>query len=356
VSSSAEPRSHGGLLDRELAGLGGCADEILDVSVNVNPYGPCAAVFEAVRNVRIDRYPDPTAYRAREAIAHATSTRPSGVVVGNGAADLLWSLARALLAPGDRAVIVEPTFSEMWAAVESVGARPIAWRARAEDQFAVRLDAVADLARRSEAAMVYLCTPANPTGIGISASAVAELAGSLTDCTVVLDESFLFLSEQWTDHSHPMPCNVVRVRSLTKDHALAGIRVGYLLAPDGLAARIETSRPPWTTNALAQVAAIAAMRAQAFRDQSRERVLADRRRCVDALAELGFCSSPTTTLFFMVRVEDGSATRARLLARHCVLVRDCASFGLPTFVRVCAQPIALEPRLLTAFEEESRLR
>jgi len=356
VPSSAELRSHGGLLDLELADLGICPDEVLDASVNVNPYGPCAPVVAAVRNTRLERYPDPTAHAAREAIARATSWRPAGVVLGNGAVDLLWALARVLIAPGRCALIVEPAFSEMGAAVEAVGGRRIAWRAREEDLFAVKLDAVAELARRSEASFVYLCTPSNPTGIGIAASAVAEFASSLTECTVVVDESFLSLSEHWVDRDHPMPGNVVRVRSLTKEHALAGVRVGYLLAPDDLAARIEASRPPWTTNALAQAAAIAAAGAQAFADESRQRVLADRRRFAGALGELGFNPSPTTTLFFMVRVGDGAAMRARFLARHRVLVRDCTSFGLPTFVRVCAQPIVREPRLLAAFEEEGKRR
>ena len=356
MPSSIELRSHGGLLDRELADLGICPDDVLDASVNVNPYGPCAAIVRAVRNARLERYPDPTAHAAREAIARATNSRPAGVVLGNGAADLLWTLARVLLAPGSRALIVEPAFSEMGAAVEAAGGRPIAWRAREEDHFGVNLDAVADLALRSESCLVYLCTPGNPTGRSISASAVAEFARSLPECTVVVDESFLSLSEDWEDHGHPMPGNVVRVRSLTKEHALAGVRVGYLLASDDLAARIEVSRPPWTTNALAQAAAIAATGAQAFAEESRRRVLADRRRLVVVLGELGFYSSPTTTLFCMVRVEDGAAMRARVLARHRVLVRDCTSFGLPTFVRVCAQPILREPRLLAAFEEESKRR
>jgi histidinol-phosphate/aromatic aminotransferase/cobyric acid decarboxylase-like protein len=70
------------------------------------------------------------------------------------------------------------------------------------------------------------------------------------------------------------------------------------------------------------------------------------------LGDLGFAAVPSSTIFFLVHVADGAAVRARLLATHRVLVRDCASFGLPGFVRVCAQPPEHEARLLAAFREE----
>jgi histidinol-phosphate/aromatic aminotransferase/cobyric acid decarboxylase-like protein len=91
---------------------------------------------------------------------------------------------------------------------------------------------------------------------------------------------------------------------------------------------------------------------RAFVDASRDRWIADRRRLMTQLRELGFSPIRSSTIFFLVPVHDGAATRARFLARHRVLVRDCTSFGLPDFVRVCAQPADREPRLLAAFREE----
>jgi histidinol-phosphate/aromatic aminotransferase/cobyric acid decarboxylase-like protein len=354
--SQREPRAHGGLLDRELAGLGMRHDEVLDVSVNVNPYGPCAAVVEAIRSAPVDRYPDPTAHGAREAIASAAGTSASGVVVGNGAVDLLWTLVRALLGAGGTAIVVEPAFSEFAAAVAATGGQLVPWRARAEAHFAVDLESVADLAWRTEARLAYLCSPANPTGMALDPPAVAAFARANPRLTVVLDESFVALSERPDDEHAPMPDNVVRVRSMTKAHALPGVRVGYLLARDDLAARIEAARPPWTASAFAQAAAIAAVRARSFVDDSRARVLADRRRLVDRLRALGHAPMDSSTLFFLLPVRDGRSARERLLTRHRVLVRDGSSFGLPDFIRVCAQPLAHEPRLLSALsalEEEA---
>jgi histidinol-phosphate aminotransferase len=350
---SPSERSHGGLIDRELAALGLSSIDVLDVSVNTNPYGPHPSVLAAMRAVAIDRYPDPTAWNAREAIARATNARADHVVLGNGAVDLLWTLVRTLLAPGRTAVVVEPAFSEFGAAVEAAGGRLVAWRAFAEDGFAVRLDEVAGLARRTEAELVYICNPANPTGIGIDLKLVDDFARSSPSLIVVLDESFTALSEHADDEHHALPENVVRVRSMTKTHTLPGVRVGYLLAREDLAARVECARPPWTTSAFAQAAAIAASSERAFIDDSRARVLADRVRTTRALRTLGFDPLPSSTVFFLVPVRDAAATRTRMLTRHRVLVRDCTSFGLARYVRICARPSADEDRLLTAFREEA---
>jgi histidinol-phosphate/aromatic aminotransferase/cobyric acid decarboxylase-like protein len=346
-------REHGGALVRELARIGLRAEEVLDASVNVNPYGPSPRVVEAIRATRVERYPDPTAYPAREAIAAACRASPESVVVGNGAVDLLWTAARALLSPGEAALVVEPAFSEFAAAAAAAHGRVLAWRAREEDHFAVDLAAVSDLARSIEARLVYVCTPANPTGCPLDPRAIADFAGAHGGRFVVLDESFLALSDHADAESWPMPDNVIRVRSMTKDHALPGVRVGYLLAEARIAARIESARPPWTTSAFAQAAAAAAVAEKEFVAASRLRVLGDRRRLSAALCAMGFSPCPSSTLFLLVPVGSGTHTRARLLERHGVLVRDCSSFGLPGYVRVCAQPAIREPRLLAAFGEEA---
>jgi histidinol-phosphate/aromatic aminotransferase/cobyric acid decarboxylase-like protein len=141
---------------------------------------------------------------------------------------------------------------------------------------------------------------------------------------------------------------VVCVRSLTKDLAIPGVRVGYLIAAPALVARIERARPAWTTSAAAQAAAIAASTAGAFVAASRARLLADRARLAAELAALGLCPAPSTTGFLAVRVGDARGVRARLLADHRILVRDCASFGLPDHIRLAARPAADQARVVDA--------
>src|SRR6266700_5716843 len=217
-------RAHGGLVAEELLPLGLTSGDVLDFSVNVNPYGPATAMLEAIRSARVDLYPDSTAFEARVALAETCDVVPDRVVLGDGGADLLWTLARVVVHPGQAVLMVEPTFSEFRAAGEVARARVIEWRASAESGFAIDLEAVAVRARAREAAAIYLCTPNNPTGTAVPASDVAALANALPKVTLIVDQAFLSLSEHHADASIYMPANVIRVRSLTKEHAIPGVR------------------------------------------------------------------------------------------------------------------------------------
>jgi histidinol-phosphate/aromatic aminotransferase/cobyric acid decarboxylase-like protein len=338
---------------RELAALGVDPRRALDFSVNVNPYGPCPAVVEAIRAAPVHLYPDPAATAVREAISARTGFPVEGVVFGSGAADLLWTLARVLVASGGRALVVEPAFSELRAAFESLGRSPAAWRARPEDGLRVRMDDVARAARETASDVVYLCTPSTPAGVDVPLCAVARLAGSLPDATIVLDESFLSLSEPADGGEAPLPENVIRVRSMTKEHAIPGLRVGYLLAPPALAQALEANRPAWSTSSVAQAAAVAALGADDFVAASRERLRQDRLATAAGLAALGLVAIPSVAPYLAFEVEDAAALRRRLLA-HGVVVRDCASFGLPRLVRVAARPAEERARLMASLEEELR--
>lgn len=346
------PRVHGGPQDEELRALAIDPATLIDFSVNTNPYGPCPAMIEAVRSTRIDVYPDPTGRRAREAIARAIGVSADELVLGNGAAELLWTLARALIRPGAKVLMVEPTFCEFRAAAVAAGAQICEWRASAERDFALDLDAISSCVGTERPAVVYLCTPNTPTGAGLSAAEVARWAVTNPMRTLVLDQSFLSLSERYADAEVAMPSNVVRIRSLTKDHAIPGVRVGYLIAPRELVARVEEQRPAWMTSAMAQTAAVVACRERAFVDESRKRILEDRDRLAAEIAALDYTAVPSSAGFFLVHVGQARELRQRLLVRHRILVRDCASFGLPEYVRLASRPAADQVRLIGALTEE----
>ncbi len=355
LASDLEPsavRAHGGSREGELHALGLEPSDVLDFSVNVNPYGPSPAVVRAIREAPVERYPDPTARPARRALADACGADPDEVVLGAGAADLLWALARVLVRPGAPVFVVEPTFSEFRSAACSAGARIVEWRARARDGFAVDLGAVARLVDRERAGVLYVCTPNTPTGAAIPAAEIAELAAARLALTVVLDQSFLSLSDRFADLQASLPGNVVRVRSLTKDHAIPGVRVGYLIASRGVACAVERSRPAWATSAAAQAAAVAACRETGFVEESRRRLAADRTHLAASLRALGLDPAPSTAPFLLVRIEKVSGLRRRLLESDRILVRDCRSFRLPEFIRLAARPAEDVARLVTALARE----
>jgi histidinol-phosphate/aromatic aminotransferase/cobyric acid decarboxylase-like protein len=249
-------------------------------------------------------------------------------------------------------VIVEPTFGELRAAALHAGGLIHDWRARADDGFAVDLSAVGTLIRERRCSVAYLCAPNTPTGAAIAAGDVRALAATLPDTTFLLDQSFLSLSERFADISVAQPANVACVRSLTKDFAIPGVRVGYLIAAPELIARVERGRPAWTTSAAAQAAAIAACTAGAFVAESRDRMLADRARLAADLTALGLAPAPSTTGFLAVPTGDACGLRQRLLAHHRIVVRDCTSFGLPDHIRIAARPAADRERMIAALARE----
>jgi histidinol-phosphate/aromatic aminotransferase/cobyric acid decarboxylase-like protein len=352
-SGLSGPRLHGGALAGELAALGIDPEAVLDLSHNVNPYGPCPAVVEAVRAAPVHLYPDPSATAVRRAIAARTGAPQDTVVFGAGAADLLWTLARVLLSTGGRALIVEPAFSEFRAAAQAAGARIDSWHASPEQGLAVDLAAVEAAVRRHQATLVYLGAPTTPAGIAVPLAGAADLARRLPDTLLLVDESFLSLSDQSAESALPMPPNVVRLRSMTKEHAIPGLRAGYLLAPPQLAAAIEASRPAWSTSSVAQAAALAALAADDFVAASRERLRQDRLATLAALTALGLAPLPSVAPYLTFHAGDAAGLRRRLLDRG-VLVRDCSSFGLPGFIRVAVRPAAERARLVAALEEELR--
>jgi histidinol-phosphate/aromatic aminotransferase/cobyric acid decarboxylase-like protein len=354
VRVDAEPRVHGGLHDGELDALGLRAEDVLDFSSSTNPYGPAPNMLGALREAAIARYPDGSGRRARQVLGASLEVSPDELVLGNGAADLLWSLARAWLGPGRRAMLIEPTFSEFRSAARNVGAEICEWRAREEDGFRVDLPAVGALARSSAATVLYLCSPNTPTGCALPVAEVRAFASSHPGLRIVLDQSFLSLSERHGDAALRLPDNVACVRSLTKDHGIPGVRVGYLIAGAELCSAIEAGRPAWTTSAFAQAATIASARAEDFVRESRERLLADRRALARDLGELGLVTYPSCTSFLLARVPEVTELRTRLLARHGIAVRDCASFGLPGFMRLGAKPAGARRRLLEALAAELR--
>jgi histidinol-phosphate/aromatic aminotransferase/cobyric acid decarboxylase-like protein len=353
VSADSVP-AHGGLLDDELTRLGLRPADVVDFSVNVNPYGPCDAVVRAIRDASLARYPDPSGRAARAAIAARLGRDAAEIALGHGAVELLWSLARLLVPPGDTCAVVGPTFSELGRAVHAGGGLLREWRASAEDGFVPHVDALDTLLAASpRPRALYLCNPNNPTGRALPAQAVHELAARHPDVTFVLDQAFLSLSERHAEAAQVYPANVVCVRSLTKDHALAGLRVGYLVADAALVARLEALRPPWTASGPAQAAAIATLAHEGFVATSRTRMLADRDHLVAALAARGLRAVPSVVPFVLLPVgPPATSLRVRLLERHHLLVRDGTSFGLPHHLRLAARPPADVDRLISALVQE----
>jgi histidinol-phosphate/aromatic aminotransferase/cobyric acid decarboxylase-like protein len=334
---SPADRVHGGLaaLDAKALSALSVIPRVIDFSVNINPYGPPEALLAAAREAPLDAYPDPMARVARRAWARVLDTSIERIAVANGAADLFWAIARALLSPGARVLIAEPTFSEFRIAAQAAGARVDTLWAREEDGFRFSLAALREQGKGARA--LYLCTPNNPTGAYVPSAEIVELARALPDTVLVVDQSFLALSEHADDAFAVLPDNVLVVRSLTKDFALAGLRIGLLIGARELVSKVEAHRPTWSTSAPAQAVIAEAARQAEFVRLSYVKLRADRDKVGGALRAHGFQPLPSSSVYQLVHVGEGAHFREQLLLRG-VLVRDCASFGLPAYARIAARP------------------
>ncbi len=324
---------------------------LLDFSANVNPFGPSSRIWEAIREVPIGQHPDPRATPLRQRLAEIEGVNPRALLVGNGSIDLIYHLAVAYLLAGDRVLVVEPTFGEYAAAAAIMGAEIVVWRARPESRFEIDLDALLRTARQTHPRLIFLCNPNNPTGIYLRRDAVEAMRHACPDALLILDEAFVrFVPDAWSSCDLIDSDRLIVLRSLTKDYALTGLRVGYAMASPSIIEAIETVQPPWSVNALAQAAALAALRDE---DHLRASLLALARAkadLVDNLTQLGLLPLPSSVHFFLLPVRSAAEFAQRLLERN-ILVRDCTSFGLPTLVRIAARQPEDNARLVETMVE-----
>jgi histidinol-phosphate/aromatic aminotransferase/cobyric acid decarboxylase-like protein len=310
---------------------GGAWQGGIDLSASLNPLGPSPAALEAARTCELGRYPEVDARSLVEAAARRHCVPDESIVPVPGASWGLWLCAVALLRPGDRCVAVGPCFGEYerhaaicGAQYREVGARPAgSWPAAA-------LEAALD----ERPAMCLIGNPANPAGTAVSGAVLHALCAAHPDTCFVVDEAFAPFAPAGTSMlgGGLPPANALVVRSLTKELGLPGLRMGYLVAEPATAAALAGVLPAWPLSAPAIAAAVAGMADTAHVDAG----AALARRLVDqvsaAFSETGAATLPSVVNYFLAYAPGAAAA----LPARGVAVRDCASFGLPGYVRVAA--------------------
>ena len=311
-------------------------------------------MFEALAQVAVDRYPDSRSAALAERLAVRHNVGPEQVLVGNGSTELIRLLALAYLDPGDCCLIAGPTYGEYRAAATLATARVEEVRAPEEGGFAPDVAALAAQVRSSRPRLTFLCNPNNPTGSYLGREAVSYLAEACADGMLVVDQAYRpFVAEPWPAEPLLACGNVVLLHSLTKAEALAGLRLGYLLAPAPVVALLQRIQGPWSVNAAAQAAGLAALDDAGHLQRTLGWLARGKAYLVAGLSALGLRPVLTATHYMLVPVGDGAATRAALL-RHRLLVRDCASFGLPAYIRIATRRPEENALLLEALAAEQR--
>ena len=295
-------------------------------------FGPLPEAIEALTSIlpRANRYPDSHVSRLRQVIADANPGSTSGnVLVGNGSSEVLMNVLQLLPSPGE-VVFPWPSFSlyPMVCAVLGMTARPVSLT----DESGIDSEALL-AAVTGETRAVILCNPNNPSGTYLSLERVRELAAELPDnVMLILDEAYVeFIDDPSFKDSHLLALerdNVVAARTFSKAHGLAGLRVGYGIASEGIADYAERVRFPVSVNLAAQVAATASMLAREKVAVRARFVIQERDRLQRAFGAANLEFIPSQGNFVMVRF------RAEDFEESGVLVREGDALGYPGWSRV----------------------
>jgi histidinol-phosphate aminotransferase len=313
-------------------------EDIVKLGSNENPYGPSPKVAEALKSITPERYPEPEELMA--GLSGYTGYPEEMIVIGAGMDGVMDTLTRLFLEPGDRTFIPMPTFSYYEILTTLAGATPLFYPRGAEFQIPQELP--------SGIKMAFICSPNNPTGNITSEDEVRALVES-TDAIVFLDEAYV----EYADHSLVGLVkeydNLVVGRTLSKAFGLAGMRLGYAVAPEWIAEQYKRAAPPFFGITCASVAAgVAALEDEGFMRRSVEKIRAERDRLYKVIG-----SHPSQANFLYVETTDASDVFVEKFLGQGIIIRDCRSFrGAGEYhCRVTVGTPTENDRFLSAFRE-----
>lgn len=277
------------------------------LAYNENPYGPSEAVLKAMTEAFTfaNRYNYPDGDILREIAAHH-GVQPENVLLGAGSSEILQVVGRTLLQNRRKVVGVEPTFGEVYEYAAGIRTDSIILPLRKD--YGQDIDLLVRTARANyrDVGFVYVCTPNNPTGVIVTKQEIRQLLDGVPDDVPVLIDEAYHHYVQHADYATSIPYvlegrQVIVARTFSKVYGLAGMRLGYGIAPKAL---VDRMRPHCTgsINALVKWAGVAALEDAASQERVRASTLQLRRKTIAELQEIGFPAIPSEANFFMVHL------------------------------------------------------
>jgi histidinol-phosphate aminotransferase len=335
-------------VEREL-GIAGA----IKLASNENPLGPSPLALRALREALAEshRYPDGGGYYVKRRLAAKLGVSPECLILGNGCNEILDLVARCFLLPGDEVVIADPAFVIYGMVAHLQGCRRVLVPLK---QWTHDLEAMAN-AVTPRTKMVFVGNPNNPTGTVVTPEALTAFMESVPgDVIVVLDEAYI---EYVPPNLVPDSLGYVRngrwaivLRTFSKIYGLAGLRIGYGVAPPALVELLDRLRAPFNVNALAQRAALAALDDDEHVFRTRAVTEEGRRYLSSELARLGLQCPPSAANFLLVDVRRDGAVVADALLREGVIVRPLGGPALATHIRVSIGTQRENERFLVALQ------
>ena len=316
---------------------------MIKMASNENPFGPSPKALAAMRTAmaQVHLYPDNDVSQLRLRLAELHGVRPEQTVVDNGSTALLGVISRTLLRPGLNAITSERSFIIYPIATKAAGGKLITTPMK---NAAYDLDAIA-AAIDSDTRIVFIANPNNPTGTMIDAPRLdAFLLKVPEHVIVVLDEAYCdfatdFAAARGIEYSHSLDYvreerNLVVLRTFSKAHGLAGMRVGYGLGPAVLMQYFNRMRTTFSVSALAEATALAALDDQ----EHSQKTIANNRSgaefLMSKLSKMGYRPIPTFANFVFFDAGEDAAALSKRIQGEGVIVRPLGPWGIPTGIRV----------------------
>lgn len=310
---------------------------VIKLASNENSLGPSPNALEALSGAvcNLNRYPDGSCYYLKMKMAQKLGVSPENLVFGNGSNEIIELLMRTYLESGDEVMYGEPTFIVYKLISKAMDVRGVGVKLA---NFTYDLRAIAR-AINKRTRMIFIANPNNPTGTMVSHHEVMNFLQEVPeDLIVVFDEAYIeYVEEEDFPKLIPLVLEgkrpLVLLRTFSKIYGLAGIRLGYGIAPPQLIDYMNRVRQPFNVNALAQAAALAALDDEEHVAKSRAMVVKGKEFLYRGLEELGLDFVPSQTNFFLIHVGDSVHVFQELLERG-VIVRNMVGYGLPEYIRV----------------------
>lgn len=307
---------------------------IIKLASNENPLGASPQAIAAGKAAldEVELYPDGGCFELKQALAETHDLAPEQFVIGNGSNEVLELLGHAFLGPGDEAVMGKGAFIVYKLVTMLFGATPVEVP-MVDHKHDLKAMAAAITERTK---IVFLPSPDNPSGTANTAEEIEAFVDALPDGVLfVLDEAYVEYLEDAPDLRGAIAAgkSVFCTRTFSKIFGLAGLRVGYGYGDPELVALLNRVREPFNVNAIAQAAAVAALRDTYFVAKCRAANAAGLRQLEGGFASLGCEYIPSFANFVTVKVGDGQACFAEL-QQAGVIVRPLAPYGLGEWVRI----------------------
>jgi len=319
-------------LEREMGITGS-----IKLASNENPLGPSPLAIKAMlENMKtLHRYPDGSGFYLKSKLSSKFGLPQAQIIIGNGSNELIELIIRTFLSSGEEVIQPFPTFLVYGKIVTGGGGKMVSIPL---SDFEIDLEAMR-AAITPKTKVIFINNPNNPTGSALSKDEMSSFLKSIPqDIIVVLDEAYIeFVSDSRVAQGLELLADyplIIVLRTFSKLYGLAGLRIGYGFASEQIIDYMNRVRQPFNANALAQVAATAALDDTEFVSRTLEVVRDGLSYLQSQLNDLGLEYLPTQTNFFLIKVPGGAKKIYELMLKEGVIIRAMDSYGLDEYIRV----------------------